>query len=177
MRYGLYNFINGSLCPLDFATLYLALKDSMEHILIDYKWRTCLVYLDDCIAYSEDFGSHLVRLSQVLTKFREAGFKLKMSKCKWGRSSVPFLGHIVTPAGILPNPEKIKSVLRINTLKDASEVRSFLGLAGYFRRFVRDFAKIAAPLTELLTTETFTWTPACEESLTKLKRSLVSPLY
>ncbi|KAH9103689.1 hypothetical protein AeMF1_008817, partial [Aphanomyces euteiches] len=52
-----------------------------------------------------------------------------MSKCKWGRSSVPFLGHIVTPAGILPNPEKIKSVLRVKALKDASEVRAFLGLA------------------------------------------------
>ncbi|KAH9118341.1 hypothetical protein AeMF1_008442, partial [Aphanomyces euteiches] len=98
-----------------------------------------------------------------------------MSKCKWGRSSVPFLGHIVTPAGILPNPEKIKSVLRIKTLKDASEVRAFLGLAGYFRRFVRDFSKIAAPLTLLLTEEKFTWTPACDESLEKLKRNLVSP--
>ncbi|KAF0729302.1 hypothetical protein Ae201684_013048 [Aphanomyces euteiches] len=98
-----------------------------------------------------------------------------MSKCKWGRSSVPFLGHIVTPAGILPNPEKIKSVLRVKTLKDASEVRAFLGLAGYFRRFVRDFSKIAAPLTNLLTAEQFIWSTACDEALESLKRSLVSP--
>ncbi|KAH9103566.1 hypothetical protein AeMF1_020122, partial [Aphanomyces euteiches] len=98
-----------------------------------------------------------------------------MSKCKWGRSSVPFLGHIVTPAGILPNPEKIKSVLRVKALKDASEVRAFLGLAGYFRRFVRDFSKIAAPLTNLLTAEQFTWSTACDEALESLKRSLVSP--
>ncbi|KAH9147368.1 hypothetical protein AeRB84_008998, partial [Aphanomyces euteiches] len=98
-----------------------------------------------------------------------------MSKCKWGRSSVPFLGHIVTPAGLLPNPEKIKSVLRIKPLKDVAEVRAFLGLAGYFRRFVKDFAEIAAPLTAPLSADTFTWTPECDRALDTLKRRLVSP--
>ena len=81
----------------------------------------------------------------------------------------------MTPAGILPNPEKIKSVLRVNSLKDVSEVRAFLGLAGYFRRFVRDFSKIAAPLTNLITAEQFAWTTSCDEALESLKRSLVSP--
>ncbi|KAF0735495.1 hypothetical protein Ae201684_008062 [Aphanomyces euteiches] len=171
-KYGLYEWL---VMPFGLCNAVPCFERLMEHILIDYKWRTCLVYLDDCIVYSEDFGSHLIRLSQVLTKFREAGFKLKMSKCKWGRSSVPFLGHIVTPAGILPNPEKIKSVLRVKALKDASEVRAFLGLAGYFRRFVRDFSKIAAPLTNLLTAEQFIWSTACDEALESLKRSLVSP--
>ncbi|KAH9061488.1 hypothetical protein Ae201684P_020824 [Aphanomyces euteiches] len=171
-KYGLYEWL---VMPFGLCNAVPCFERLMEHILIGYKWRTCLVYLDDCIVYSEDFGSHLIRLSQVLTKFREAGFKLKMSKCKWGRSSVPFLGHIVTPAGILPNPEKIKSVLRVKTLKDASEVRAFLGLAGYFRRFVRDFSKIAAPLTNLLTAEQFIWSTACDEALESLKRSLVSP--
>ncbi|KAH9103881.1 hypothetical protein AeMF1_019899, partial [Aphanomyces euteiches] len=169
-KYGLYEWL---VMPFGLCNAVLCFERLMEHILIDYKWRTCLVYLDDCIVYSEDFGSHLIRLSQVLTKFREAGFKLKMSKCKWGRSSVPFLGHIVTPAGILPNPEKIKSVLRVKALKDASEVRAFLGLAGYVRRFVRDFSKIAAPLTNLLTAEQFIWSTACDEALESLKRSLV----
>ncbi|KAH9088485.1 hypothetical protein LEN26_019472 [Aphanomyces euteiches] len=171
-KYGLYKWL---VMPFGLCNAVPCFERLMEHILIDYKWRTCLVYLDDCIVYSEDFGSHLIRLSQVLTKFREAGFKLKMSKCKWGRSSVPFLGHIVTPAGILPNPEKIKSVLRVKPLKDASEVRAFLGLAGYFRRFVRDFSKLAAPLTNLLTAEQFIWSTACDEALESLKRSVVSP--
>ncbi|KAH9113061.1 hypothetical protein LEN26_013195, partial [Aphanomyces euteiches] len=164
---------SGSLCHLVYAVP--CFERLLEQILMDYMWRTCLVYLDDCIVFSEDFGSHLVRLRQVLSKFRDAGFKLKMSKCKWGRSSVPFLGHIVTPAGILPNPEKIKSVLRIKPLKDVAEVRAFLGLAGYFRRFVKDFAEIAAPLTALLSTDTFTWTPECDQALDTLKRRLVAP--
>ncbi|KAF0712282.1 hypothetical protein AaE_012068, partial [Aphanomyces astaci] len=171
-KYGLYEWL---VMPFGLCNAVPCFERLMEHILIDYKWRTCLVYLDDCIVFSEDFGSHRVRLTQVLTKFREAGFKLKMSKCKWGRSSVPFLGHIITPAGILPNPEKIKSVLRVKPLKDVSEVRAFLGLASYFRRFVRDFSKIAAPLSALVTDETFVWTPDCDVALDKLKRSLVSP--
>ncbi|KAF0724018.1 hypothetical protein Ae201684_017218 [Aphanomyces euteiches] len=171
-KYGLYEWL---VMPFGLCNAVPCFERLMEQILMDYKWRTCLVYLDDCIVFSEDFGTHLVRLRQVLSKFREAGFKLKMSKCKWGRSSVPFLGHIVTPAGLLPNPEKIKSVLRIKPLKDVAEVRAFLGLAGYFRRFVKDFAEIAAPLTALLSADTFTWTPECDRALDTLKRRLVSP--
>ena len=171
-KYGLYEWL---VMPFGLCNAVPCFERLMETILIDEKWRICLVYLDDCIVYSEDFGSHLVRLTQVLTKFRDAGFKLKMSKCKWGRSSVAFLGHIVTPAGILPNPEKIKSVLRIGDLKDVSEVRAFLGLAGYFRRFIRDYAKISSPLTALLTADPFVWSPACSEAVDTLKKRLVSP--
>ncbi|KAF0737753.1 hypothetical protein Ae201684_006247 [Aphanomyces euteiches] len=78
-------------------------------------------------------------------------------------------------SSLLPNPEKIKSVLRIKPLKDVAEVRAFLGLASYFRRFVKDFAEIAAPLTALLSVDTFTWTPECDRALDTLKRRLVSP--
>ncbi|KAF0725832.1 hypothetical protein Ae201684P_018644 [Aphanomyces euteiches] len=100
-KYGLYEWL---VMPFGLCNAVPCFERLMEHIPIDHKWRTCLLYLDDCIVYSEDFGSHLDRLRQVLSKFPEAVFKLKMSKCKWGRSSVPFLGHIVTPAGLLPNP-------------------------------------------------------------------------
>ncbi|KAH9127047.1 hypothetical protein AeMF1_002591 [Aphanomyces euteiches] len=100
-KYGLYEWL---VMPFGLCNAVPCFERLMEHIPIDHKWRTCLLYLDDCIVYSEDFGPHLVRLGQVLSKFPEAVFKLKMSKCKWGRSSVPFLGHIVTPAGLLPNP-------------------------------------------------------------------------
>ncbi|KAH9133302.1 hypothetical protein AeRB84_020594, partial [Aphanomyces euteiches] len=155
-KYGLYEWL---VMPFGLCNAVPCFERLMEQILMDYKWRTCLVYLDDCIVFSEDFGTHLVRLRQ----------------CKWGRSSVPFLGHIVTPAGLLPNPEKIKSVLRIKPLKDVAEVRAILGLAGYFRRFVKDFAEIAAPLTAVLSADTFTWTPECDRALDTLKRRLVSP--
>ncbi|ETV95586.1 hypothetical protein H310_11021 [Aphanomyces invadans] len=99
-------------------------------VLQDHLWRTCLVYLDDVIIFSKDFGSHLVRIQQVLTCLQDAGFKLKMSKCQWGRNRVAFLGHIITLGGILLNPEKVKAVLRIRPLNNVAQVRSFLGLTG-----------------------------------------------
>jgi len=124
--------------PFGLCNAVPAFERLMETVLVDYRWRTCLVYLDDVIVFSEDFGTHLVRLKQVLTCFKNAGFKLKLSKCHWCKSSITFLGHVITPAGILPNPEKIKSVLKVKELKNVAEVRAFLGLTSYFRRFIRN---------------------------------------
>ncbi|KAH9160252.1 hypothetical protein LEN26_001953, partial [Aphanomyces euteiches] len=156
-KYGLYEWL---VMPFGLCNAVPCFERLMEQIIMDYKWRTCLtVYLDDSIVFSEDFGTHLIRPSQ----------------CKWGRSSVPFLGHTVTPAGLLPKPETIKSVLRIQPLKNVTEVRAFLGLARYFRRFVKDFAQIAAPLNALLSADTFVWTTECDQALDTLKRRLVSP--
>ncbi|KAF0705854.1 hypothetical protein AaE_014354 [Aphanomyces astaci] len=124
---------------------------------------------------SKDFGTHLVRLKQVLTCLRDVGFKLKMSKCYWGKSFVAFLGHIVTHGGILPNPEKVKSVLKIEPLRNVGEVRAFLGLAGYFRQFIKGYAAISQPLERLKTAELFQWDGECDVALDKLKRTLASP--
>ncbi|KAG2920863.1 hypothetical protein PC119_g17587 [Phytophthora cactorum] len=100
-KYGLYEWL---VMPFGLCNAVPAFERLMETVLVDMKWRICLVYLDDCVIFSKDFPTHLVRVRQVLTRFREAGFKLKMKKCHWGQSQVAFLGHIVTPTGILPNP-------------------------------------------------------------------------
>ena len=128
-KYGLYEWL---VMPFGLCNAVPIFERLMEHVLRDYKWRTCLVYLDDVIVFSEDFAEHLVRLGQVLDCFRKAGFKLKMSKCHWGRARVAFLGHMVTPSGILPNPEKVKAVLKIKSLKNVAEVRAFLWTSRIF---------------------------------------------
>ncbi|KAF0702737.1 hypothetical protein AaE_015742 [Aphanomyces astaci] len=171
-RYGLYKWL---VMPFGLCNAVPQFERLMEGVLQEHIWRTCLVYLDDVIIFSEDFGSHLVRLQQILTCLQEAGFKLKMSKCQWGKDKVAFLGHTVTPGGILPNPEKVKAVLRIKPLRNVAQVRSFLGLAGYFRRFIKGYAQISRPLESLKTTEVFEWTPECQDSLDMLKRKLASP--
>ncbi|KAH9138039.1 hypothetical protein AeRB84_017518, partial [Aphanomyces euteiches] len=94
-KYGLYEWL---VMPFGLCNAVPCFERLVEQILMDYKWRTCLVYLDDCIVFSEDFGTHLVRLRQVLSKFREAGFKLKMSKCKWGRTIAQSGENQVSPA-------------------------------------------------------------------------------
>ncbi|KAH9090745.1 hypothetical protein Ae201684P_006151 [Aphanomyces euteiches] len=171
-KFGLYEWL---VMPFGLCNAVPQFERLMEHVLRDQIWRSCLVYLDDVIVYSDNFTSHLARVNDVLCCFARAGFKLKMSKCHWGKSSVAFLGHIVTPAGILPNPEKVKSVLKIHELRNVAEVRAFLGLAGYFRRFIKGFAAIANPLEQLKTSPSFQWTEECKRSLDTLKQKLVSP--
>ncbi|OWY98677.1 LOW QUALITY PROTEIN: hypothetical protein PHMEG_00030500 [Phytophthora megakarya] len=153
-----------------------AFERLMENVLVDLKWRACLVYLDDCVVFSDDFPTHLVRVRQVLERFRAAGFKLKMKKCHWGRNQVAFLGHIVTPSGILPNPEKVKAVMNVVRPHDLNTVRAFLGLTSYFRRYIPGFATIAAPLERLKENGTvFRWNEDCEVAFNQLQRILVHP--
>ncbi|KAE8909760.1 hypothetical protein PF001_g4671 [Phytophthora fragariae] len=148
----------------------------MENVLVDLKWRTCLVYLDDCVVFSSDFPTHLVRLKQVLERFRAAGFKLKMKKCRWGRDQVAFLGHIVTLSGILPNPEKVKAVMNVARPHDLHTVRAFLGLTSYFRRYIPGYAAISAPIEKLkMKGVEFAWNEDCEAAFLQLKRRLVEP--
>ncbi|KAE9361304.1 hypothetical protein PF008_g1156 [Phytophthora fragariae] len=148
----------------------------MEAVLVDLKWRVCLVYLDDCVIFSKDFPSHLIRVRQVLTRFRQAGFKLKMKKCHLGRSQVAFLGHIVTPTGILLNPETVKAVMNVQSPCDVHGIRSFLGLTSYFRRYIPGYALISAPLERLKAKEaSFFWNEDCESAFQQLKRALMKP--
>jgi hypothetical protein len=172
-KFGLYEWL---VMPFGLCNAVPAFERLMETVLVDLKWRVCLVYLDDCVIFSKDFPSHLVRVRQVLTRFREAGFKLKMKKCHWGWSQVAFLGHIVTPSGILPNPEKVKAVMNVQRPRDLHGIRSFLGLTSYFRRYIPGYALISAPLERLkVQDEPFLWSEDCESAFRQLKRALVKP--
>ncbi|KAE9030741.1 hypothetical protein PR002_g9816 [Phytophthora rubi] len=169
-KYGLYEWL---VMPCNAVPAFERL---MENVLVDLKWRTCLVYLDDCVVFSEDFPTHMVRLKQVLERFRAAGFKLEMKKCKWGRDQVAFLGHIVTPSGILPNPEKVKAVMNVRRPHDFHTVRAFLGLTSYFRRYIPGYAAISAPIERLKAKGVlFDWNEDCEAAFVQLKQKLVEP--
>ncbi|GMF48867.1 unnamed protein product [Phytophthora fragariaefolia] len=135
-----------------------------------------LFYLDDCVIFSKDFPSHLVRVRQVLTRFQRPGFKLKMKKCHWGRSHVAFLGHIATPSGILLNPEKVKAVMNVERPRAVHGIRSFLGLTSYFRRYIPGYALISALLERLKVKDApFEWNEDCEGAFRQLKRALIKP--
>ena len=118
----------------------------MDLLLSGLKWNTCLVYLDDVIIYCRTFEEHLFQLKGVFERFREAGLKLKPSKCSFFQTQVHFLGHVVSTEGISTDPSKTNAVASWPTPTCCKDVQKFLGLANYYRRFVPGFAAIAKPL-------------------------------
>ena len=132
--------------------------------------------LDDVITFSVDFESHVQSLSAVLGCVCSAGLKLKQTKCQLFKSKVCFLGHIISAEGVLPNPKNTQKIKDWPAPKNQREVRAFLGLANYYRRFVKDFSRIARPMTQLLTKDqVFQWTDECQQALGDLKEALTSP--
>ena len=172
-KFGLYEWL---VMPFGLTNAPAAFQKLMDQVLINLKWKICLVYLDHCVIFSKTFREHLVHIHNVLNRFRDAGFKLKMNKCHWGRRSIPFLGHIVTNEGILPNPAKVVSVMKAKPPTDVSSLRSFTGLTSYFRRFIKDYAKVAAPLEDLKKKDKeWDWDQKCQDAFERLKILLCSP--
>ena len=148
----------------------------MELALRGLQWSTCLIYLDDVLIFGSTFEEHLQRLKQVLDRIRAANLKLKPEKCSLMQTEVPFLGHIVSREGVRPNPENISKVMRWPEPANVTEVRGFLGLCSYYRRFIKDFAVVAKPLTELTCNDSpLVWTDECQSAFDELKSRLVGP--
>ena len=127
--------------------------------------------MDDILIYSKDEDEHKQHLKQIFKILREHKLYAKLSKCDFFTSRVEFLGHVISDEGISVGPKKVKAVAEWPTPKDKTEVRSFLGLANYYRRFVKEFSKIAAPMTNLLKGKGngIDWTPECGSSFQNLK--------
>ena len=125
-----------------------------------------MTYLDDIIIFSQNELQHLEHLEIVFSHLREAGLKMKHSKCDFFKSEIHYLGHLISPEGISPLPNKLYSIKHMPVLNSMKEIKQFLGLTGYYRKFVPRFADISRPLTTLMKKDTkFEWTPACQKSL------------
>ena len=136
-------------------TLALAL----ETVLAGLNWQICLIYLDDIIVHGESFEAMLTNLDTVLSKLQEAGLKLKPRKCQLFKKEVEYLGHIVSASGIKTDPKKIQAVREWPEPNNVTELRSFIGLCSYYRRFILGFADTAKPLHRLTSKgEPFVWT-------------------
>ena len=146
----------------------------MEIILSGLHWEICLLYIDDVIIFADNFEQHMERLSEVLSRLQTAGLKLSPQKCQLFKTQVCFLGHVVSEKGISTDPAKIKAVEQWSPT-DVHQVRSFLGLCSYYRRFVEGFATIAKPLHKLTEKNVpFRWTEECQTAFMKLKQALCS---
>lgn len=146
----------------------------MERVLDGLQWRTALVYIDDVIVFGGTFEEELERLEEVLQRLRKANLKLSPKKCSLFQHEVPFLGHVVSRDGVRTDPQKVAVVKKWPVPTNVAEVRSYLGLCTYYRRFVRDFASVAAPLHRLTRKGAcFLWDEACQTAFDDLKKALV----
>lgn len=142
---------------LEFTRLPFGLKNSpatfqrlMDNILRGIANEFCCVYLDDIIIFSVSLAEHLARLEEVFKRLRKANLKIQLDKTEFLRTEVAYLGHVITPEGVKPNPDKIKAIMNYPIPSTTTEIKSFLGLLGYYRKFIRDFAKITKPMTMCL---------------------------
>lgn len=128
------------------------------------------------IVFSHDEDGHLERLKLVLTRLMNAGLKLKPSKCALMQRSVSFLGHVVSAEGIGTDPNKIRDIVNWPTPQNLKEVRAFVGICGYYRRYVENFAAVAKSLYQLTEkNHKFEWTQDCQDAFEQLKLALTSP--
>lgn len=147
----------------------------MEQVLSGLQWQICLIYLDDVIIFSTNFTEHISRLDEILGKLGQAGLKLKPKKCHFFCEEVLYLGHKVSEDGIATDPEKIRAVQDWKIPSTLTDVRSFLGLCSYYRRFIPQFSTIAKPLTKLTEKNVgFQWGDTQEEAWATLKHRMLN---
>ncbi|KAL4085363.1 hypothetical protein QTP88_027222 [Uroleucon formosanum] len=147
----------------------------MNNVMAGIVGIKCLVYLDDIIMYGKGLLDHNEKLRDVFERLRNHNLKIQPTKCEFLKQQCMYLGHIISENGIQPDPEKIKSVLQFPIPTSVKEIKSFLGLSGYYRKFIKSCSLISKPMTNLLRKDvTFNWDTSCQEAFDKLKNILCS---
>ncbi|GFV28488.1 retrovirus-related Pol polyprotein from transposon 297 [Trichonephila clavipes] len=169
---GLWQF---KVMPFGLCNAPATFERLMETVLKGLTFEACLIYLDDVIIGGRTFEEHLQNIRKVLSKLSDANLKLNPSKCKFFQKEVNYLGHIISAEGVRTDPEKVSAVKNWKRPENLRELRSFLGLCTYYRKFVKGFSNIARPLHKLTESkQKFQWTKECEDSFLQLKEALTS---
>jgi hypothetical protein len=147
----------------------------MNKVFMEYLDKFVVMFIDDILVYSRSEGEPEGHLRFVLQKLQDHKLYAKLSKCEFWLKQVAFLRHVISKGGISVDPSKVQDVLSWKAPTSVSDIQSFLGLAGYYRRFIGGFLKISKPMTELLEKDKqFEWMPACQASFQELKKQLTT---
>ena len=146
----------------------------MNEVLCPFLRHFVLVFFDDILIYSTSFAAHLQHIRAVLSTLRAHSLFLKRSKCSFAERRVEYLGHFISEAGVAMDPAKIEAVQSWPMPRTLRALRGFLGLTGYYRRFIHNYGVIAAPLTALLKRDAFRWSDAADAPFDMLKSALTS---
>ncbi|KAL1914349.1 uncharacterized protein VTP21DRAFT_8988 [Calcarisporiella thermophila] len=169
-RYGSYEYL---VLPFGLCNAPATFMRLMNETFAPFLDKCVLVYLDDILIYSKNYQEHLTHIRKVLEILQKNKLYAKLQKCEFAKTSVEFLGHVITGEGIATDSKKTDAISEWPTPKSVTELRSFLGLCNFYLRFVKGFARIAAPLTSALSNTTdLKWTPECQQAFNKLKEAL-----
>ncbi|GJV78676.1 ty3-gypsy retrotransposon protein [Tanacetum coccineum] len=166
---GHYEFL---VMPFGLTNAPSTFQATMNRLFSPYLRKFVIVFFDDILVYSTTLSSHLEHLECVFRCLQEHQFYVKRSKCVFGTGELEYLGHIISARGVQVDPKKVSAVGDWPVPKNQRQVRGFLGLAGYYRRFIRGYASVAAPLTDLLKHEGFKWGDAEAQAFETLKQQL-----
>jgi len=170
--YGLYEW---NVMPFGLCNAPATFQRMMDEVCEGLEWKVGSDYIDDIVIGSTTFEEHLRSLQNLFNRLQEYGLTIKIQKCKFCQQELVFLGHLVSKDGIRPNPAKTKIIEELRPPTDLKGLRRFLGVTGYYRRFVQDYSKIANPLTRLLKKgNIYRWTEDCQEAFKTLKKILIS---
>jgi hypothetical protein len=173
-KYRLYEFTVMSFGLTNAPAFFMYLMNS---VFMDYLDKFVVVFIDDILIYSQNEQEHEEHLRKVLQRLQDCQLYAKLSKCEFWISEVLFLGHIINRDGLAVCPKKVAGIMNWKAPKDVRGIKSFIGMAGYYRRFIEGFSKIARPMTVLIAKKVkFKWTPACKESFETLKKKLTTTL-
>ena len=146
----------------------------MNSIFAPANRKYVITFLDDILVFSTTWEEHLEHLRSVLQTLREHQLFVKLSKCSFAQTEIQYLGHVISSEGVATDPEKTRAMEQWPQPTNATELRGFLGLTGYYRKFVQNYGTLAKPLTQLLTKKGFAWTEQATVSFQKLKTTMTS---
>ncbi|GBG78637.1 hypothetical protein CBR_g27863 [Chara braunii] len=168
--YGLYEFV---VMPFGLCNAPGTFQHAMNRIFHDYLDKFIVVYLDDILVFSKTVEEHIAHLDKVLSLLRQHKFKINGEKCEFGHTRILYLGHEISAEGLKPDDAKVASIRDWPRPQSVTEMRSFLGMTGYYRTFVKNYSIVAAPLTDLTRLDTpWEWTDKCEAAFRHLKHAL-----
>ncbi|EXX71174.1 gag-pol fusion protein [Rhizophagus irregularis DAOM 197198w] len=171
-QFGTYQF---KVMPFGLCNAPATFQRLMDEVLRGYLWKFVMVYLDNVIIYSDTFEQHLEHLRVIFDRLEDAGLKLNPDKCSFVKEELEFLGHIVSNKGIRTDPAKIQKVKDFPVPLNVTQLRGFLGLASYYRRFVPGFSRIATPLNKLLKKGVaYSWGKEQQVAFEQLKQTLIA---
>lgn len=168
---GLYEYVR---LPLGLVNAPSTFQRFMDTTLAGLRGKSCLIYLDDCLVYGTDINKHIADLREVLQRFRDANLSVKLEKCKFAVEEIDYLGNTLDRRGVRPSKKNLDSIKKYPRPTTVREVRAYIGLTGYYRRHIPNYANIAKPLTELTKkSKIFIWSAECENAFVQLKEALM----